>query len=92
MVHLSGDNRNEIGANNGVGAGNVSNIVNEWKKGRYLCYVFLMRRRGQVAVIFPNHVFPPLLLLAIDVSQGIKRIKEKYLTVYVLLMLRFFLK
>ncbi|PWU81242.1 MAG: hypothetical protein DLM72_07965 [Candidatus Nitrosopolaris wilkensis] len=30
---LSGDNRDRIAANNGIGAGTVSNIINEWKKG-----------------------------------------------------------
>ncbi|MDQ6865360.1 MAG: hypothetical protein M3044_16230 [Thermoproteota archaeon] len=30
---LSGDSRDRISADNGIGAGTVSNIVNEWKKG-----------------------------------------------------------
>jgi transposase len=30
---LSGNNRDEIAANNKIGAGTVSNIINEWKKG-----------------------------------------------------------
>ena len=30
---LSGDSRDTIAADNGLGAGTISNIVNEWKKG-----------------------------------------------------------
>jgi hypothetical protein len=30
---LSGDNRDRIATDNTVGAGTVSNIINEWKKG-----------------------------------------------------------
>jgi hypothetical protein len=30
---LSGDGRDRISADNGIGAGTVSNIINEWKKG-----------------------------------------------------------
>ena len=30
---LSGDSRDRIAADNGIGAGTVSNIINEWKKG-----------------------------------------------------------
>ena len=30
---LSGDSRDKIAADNDIGAGTVSNIVNEWKKG-----------------------------------------------------------
>jgi transposase len=29
----SGDSRDKIAADNGIGAGTVSNIINEWKKG-----------------------------------------------------------
>jgi hypothetical protein len=31
--YLSGDSRDKIAADNGIGAGTVSNIINEWKKG-----------------------------------------------------------
>ena len=31
--YLSGDSRDRIAADNGIGAGTVSNIINEWKKG-----------------------------------------------------------
>jgi 5'-3' exonuclease len=31
--YLSGDSRDRIAADNGIGAGTVSNIVNEWKQG-----------------------------------------------------------
>ena len=30
---LSGDSRDRIAADNGIGAGTVTNIINEWKKG-----------------------------------------------------------
>ena len=30
---LSGNTRDKIGTNNGIGAGTVSNIINGWKKG-----------------------------------------------------------
>jgi hypothetical protein len=30
---LSGDSRARIAVDNGIGAGTVSNIINEWKKG-----------------------------------------------------------
>ena len=30
---LSGDSRDRIAADNDIGAGTVSNIINEWKKG-----------------------------------------------------------
>ena len=30
---LSGDSRDRIAAHNDIGAGTVSNIINEWKKG-----------------------------------------------------------
>ena len=30
---LSGDSRDRIAAGNDIGAGTVSNIINEWKKG-----------------------------------------------------------
>jgi len=30
---LSGDSRDRIAADNNIGAGTVSNIINEWKKG-----------------------------------------------------------
>jgi hypothetical protein len=30
---LFGDSRDRIAVNNGIGAGTVSNIINEWKKG-----------------------------------------------------------
>ena len=30
---LSGDSRDRIAVDNGIGAGQVSNIINEWKKG-----------------------------------------------------------
>ena len=29
---LSGDSRDKIAADNGIGAGTVSNIIDEWKK------------------------------------------------------------
>src|SRR5947209_10647067 len=31
--YLSGDSRDRIAADNGIGAGTVTNIINEWKKG-----------------------------------------------------------
>src|SRR5947209_4601379 len=31
--YLSGDSRDRIAADNGIGAGTVSNIINEWKQG-----------------------------------------------------------
>jgi 5'-3' exonuclease len=31
--YLSGDSRDKIAADNGIGAGTVSNIINEWKQG-----------------------------------------------------------
>src|SRR6266705_4121917 len=31
--YLSGDSRDRIAADNGIGAGTVSNIIGEWKKG-----------------------------------------------------------
>src|SRR5437870_4574689 len=31
--YLSGDSRDRIAANNDIGAGTVTNIINEWKKG-----------------------------------------------------------
>ena len=31
--YLSGDSRDRIAADNGIGAGTVSNIINNWKKG-----------------------------------------------------------
>jgi hypothetical protein len=30
---LAGESRDRIAADNGIGAGTVSNIINEWKKG-----------------------------------------------------------
>ena len=30
---LAGDSRDKIAADNGIGAGTVTNIINEWKKG-----------------------------------------------------------
>jgi transposase len=48
--YLSGDSRDRIAAGNGIGAGTVSNIVNEWKKGvrdsvaTIACYKNIFRR------------------------------------------------
>jgi hypothetical protein len=41
---LSGDSRDRIAANNGIGAGTVSNIVNEWKKSNWGFGLWIVKR------------------------------------------------